>query len=659
MMNVFCKYAKSTKRDTDDQTGGFGLGAKTPFAYTDAFTIITNVDGVKYTYTAYIDESRRGKISKLDEIATDEPNGTTIVITIKQEDRYKFETEIVRYTCFWDVMPHYVNFKNIREHHVTGVRTMLADPIKLGSGASVFVFNDGGGMFKHSHGVLLDGIPYDCDMSQISLVRTGGYTSGLDRIVISLRTGQVDVSVNRESLNYTTATVNTINEAVAETCEILAGMIQSYIDGSASPIEALVKYNAIYSGRDIVMNNGTRIPPVNGIIARWLKSYHAGALEGIKYGGMVLKSHVCNFRFLKFTVCYLSDRGNVAYHKIDFSASFFYHRDVYVLDTKTKNVMRSETAIKSSFGKVSKEFILVAPAGYVPDPADPSYTQQYHDDAVAAELVSLTLLGLEMPNYSSIAFERVKAERDSRAEIISIPVKVFSHSRYSSVKNMFLEHNQLVSRKVGLIKSVGTDALQNVAYLAVSNMRLMEETDILDPLVLKFVSEYMGLRVIAVHNRYVRHMRNCVSLSSVIASIDVELVKKLKIASSEICALDVVKQLGIKNIDVTDAAVMSDIAVLERRVQLYKKFSRAKEMMSSGVTACLADKLGVPSNYVSELSARVSEYAEGLTERYPMLKMYYNFKNISFAERDAINEYMRLIDADRHAKLSHKKQYNY
>ena len=41
MENIFVKYAASTKRDTNGQTGGFGLGAKTPFAYTDTSTVVT------------------------------------------------------------------------------------------------------------------------------------------------------------------------------------------------------------------------------------------------------------------------------------------------------------------------------------------------------------------------------------------------------------------------------------------------------------------------------------------------------------------------------------------------------------------------------------------------------------------------------------------
>lgn len=39
--NVFLKYGSSTKRDSNNQTGGFGIGAKTPFAYTNEFLIST------------------------------------------------------------------------------------------------------------------------------------------------------------------------------------------------------------------------------------------------------------------------------------------------------------------------------------------------------------------------------------------------------------------------------------------------------------------------------------------------------------------------------------------------------------------------------------------------------------------------------------------
>lgn len=46
METIFLKYAASTKRDSDLQTGGFGIGSKTPFCYTDSFVIKTINEGV-------------------------------------------------------------------------------------------------------------------------------------------------------------------------------------------------------------------------------------------------------------------------------------------------------------------------------------------------------------------------------------------------------------------------------------------------------------------------------------------------------------------------------------------------------------------------------------------------------------------------------------
>jgi hypothetical protein len=48
--NIFTQYFASTKRDTNEQIGGFGIGAKSPFAYTPVFEVITFVDGIRRSY---------------------------------------------------------------------------------------------------------------------------------------------------------------------------------------------------------------------------------------------------------------------------------------------------------------------------------------------------------------------------------------------------------------------------------------------------------------------------------------------------------------------------------------------------------------------------------------------------------------------------------
>lgn len=103
--NIFIKYAASTKRADNIQTGGFGLGAKTPFAYSDSFNIETIVDGKKYNYICFIDESKIGKISLVLEEDTSEPNGTEIIIPVTSNDFREFIVYTELATRYWQVKP--------------------------------------------------------------------------------------------------------------------------------------------------------------------------------------------------------------------------------------------------------------------------------------------------------------------------------------------------------------------------------------------------------------------------------------------------------------------------------------------------------------------------------------------------------------------------
>ena len=105
MSNIFIQYTASTKREDNLQTGGFGLGAKTPFSYSDTFTIITNVDGTQYNYACFIDETKVGKLVLFSSSPTKEPNGTEIIIPVKLADIKNFTQWTEQATRHWDVKP--------------------------------------------------------------------------------------------------------------------------------------------------------------------------------------------------------------------------------------------------------------------------------------------------------------------------------------------------------------------------------------------------------------------------------------------------------------------------------------------------------------------------------------------------------------------------
>ena len=48
--DIYFTYGGSTKRDDADATGGFGLGSKSPFAYTDTFNVTNHHKGEKYMH---------------------------------------------------------------------------------------------------------------------------------------------------------------------------------------------------------------------------------------------------------------------------------------------------------------------------------------------------------------------------------------------------------------------------------------------------------------------------------------------------------------------------------------------------------------------------------------------------------------------------------
>lgn len=114
MEKVFLKIATSTKRGDNLQTGGFGIGAKSAWAYQDKFNIITYIDGIERSYVAHYTsdpDNKNVKKAFLDQLVnpqtqsaenkTDQQNGTVIQVPVEQHDIQKFRDAILKTVAFW------------------------------------------------------------------------------------------------------------------------------------------------------------------------------------------------------------------------------------------------------------------------------------------------------------------------------------------------------------------------------------------------------------------------------------------------------------------------------------------------------------------------------------------------------------------------------
>lgn len=83
---IYGTYGNSTKRNDSSQTGGFGLGSKAPFAYTDNFEVISCHGGVKTIYrisASSMQKDGKPAINKIVAVPTEE-TGITVTIDIER-----------------------------------------------------------------------------------------------------------------------------------------------------------------------------------------------------------------------------------------------------------------------------------------------------------------------------------------------------------------------------------------------------------------------------------------------------------------------------------------------------------------------------------------------------------------------------------------------
>jgi len=86
VMTLYTTYFESTKTETNDQVGSFGLGSKSPYAYTDNFTVTSFFNGKKTIYSMFKGEEGFPVVAVLNQTETEEDNGLEILMASKTKD---------------------------------------------------------------------------------------------------------------------------------------------------------------------------------------------------------------------------------------------------------------------------------------------------------------------------------------------------------------------------------------------------------------------------------------------------------------------------------------------------------------------------------------------------------------------------------------------
>jgi len=216
IFSIYTTFFESTKRDSNDSVGYFGLGSKTPFAYTDTFTVISRHKGMKRSYVMFKDEGVF-KVNLVEETATDEESGLEVRIPVKPQDVKRFI----------DATKEELKFFPVRPETNICIDWPDFDPVfKFGNVKAIKSLN----RYTDSQLVQIGPVAYPIRTSDIRQYCEFPDVLSTTSWVIEMPIGSVTVQPSREGIHLDERTAKNIAVRAKESVECLKEELISYLD---------------------------------------------------------------------------------------------------------------------------------------------------------------------------------------------------------------------------------------------------------------------------------------------------------------------------------------------------------------------------------------------------------------------------------------------
>ena len=208
---IYGTYGNSTKRHDGKQTGGFGLGSKAPFAYTDNFEVISCHEGMKTIYRVSKSSGEtmgKPSINKIVSMPTDE-TGITVTYSVKESDYSEF-MDLINEVVILGGIPAIINGKEPIE------------PLPLLESPTGYIINSVSGTLIQRINVRYGNVVYPIPMNKgfenewRHVLSTMNKLWDHSNIIFMAAPDTVSIAPNRESLNFTEGTVKTLRGLLAQ-----------------------------------------------------------------------------------------------------------------------------------------------------------------------------------------------------------------------------------------------------------------------------------------------------------------------------------------------------------------------------------------------------------------------------------------------------------
>jgi len=237
VFNLYSKYGKSTKRESNNYIGAFGIGKFAPLSYGSNFTCISYNGGLKTSYNIFVNEDDDTKIVKLHEEPTSEPTGLSVEVAVSDEDVNKFREVCKNFFRFFtdEEMPKFIGVGEDEEFFDK------YEVVMESNNGLWFILKDEREYWAKNHHestAIMGRVHYPIDVSSVNWdsfqkddseksqleIRHIRELASQDNISIRFDIGQLKLHHSRESLEYNKNTqkeiVSTLRKVQSEIKEI-------------------------------------------------------------------------------------------------------------------------------------------------------------------------------------------------------------------------------------------------------------------------------------------------------------------------------------------------------------------------------------------------------------------------------------------------------
>ena len=217
--NIYTTYFESTKTASNEFIGALGLGSKSPFSYTDNFTVTTVKDGWKGIYSAFINEQGVPSIAQMMQEETTDPNGVEIKFSVNDRwDFGKFEEEARNVYRYFKLRPV-----------VSGVDFEF-DELEYETRDIVPGVHSRGGNYRRHSVAVMGNIAYPIEVPNAESA-LGDLQQLLNcGLEMHFNIGEVDFQASREGLSYIPQTIASIKRKLEEVNARLATFVAEEAD---------------------------------------------------------------------------------------------------------------------------------------------------------------------------------------------------------------------------------------------------------------------------------------------------------------------------------------------------------------------------------------------------------------------------------------------